>query len=109
MPDDARGSCIKIRDLSPCLSDSGTRDVCKRTRFFPEAFVMCAPLLSAISIRYFVVRFCERSDYVQICRKICGLGCVTRSLAHTQFTQPSPHIFLHFCTSYAHVAHAVCK
>ena len=35
---------------------------------------------------------------VQKCRKICGLGCVTRALVHSWFTQPSPRIFLHFCT-----------
>ena len=34
---------------------------------------------------------------IQICRKICGLGCVTRALVHAWFTQPSPRIFLHFC------------
>ena len=34
--------------------------------------------------------------HVQICRKICGLGCVTRALVHAWFTQPSPRIFLHF-------------
>ena len=36
---------------------------------------------------------------LQICRKICGLGCVTRALVPAVFTQPSPHIFLHFCIS----------
>ena len=35
---------------------------------------------------------------LQICRKICGLVCVTRTLVHAWFTQPCPHIFLHFCT-----------
>ena len=35
---------------------------------------------------------------VQICRKICVLGCVTHVLVCAWFTQPSPHIFLHFCT-----------
>ena len=35
----------------------------------------------------------------QICRKRCGLGCVTCALARAQFTQPSPHIFLYLiCT-----------
>ena len=27
-----------------------------------------------------------------------GLGCVTHALVHAGFMQPSPHIFLHFCT-----------
>ena len=31
---------------------------------------------------------------LQTCRKICGLGCVTRALARAPFTQPSPHILL---------------
>ena len=35
--------------------------------------------------------------YVQICRKICGLGCVTRTLVRALVTKPSPCIFLHFC------------
>ena len=35
--------------------------------------------------------------YLQMCGKIRGLGCVTRALAHARFTQPRPHIFLHFC------------
>ena len=35
---------------------------------------------------------------LQICRKICGLGCVTRALVLAWFTQPSPCIFLHICT-----------
>ena len=30
---------------------------------------------------------------VQICRKICGLGCVTRALVHAWFTQPSPNVY----------------
>ena len=34
-----------------------------------------------------------------IYRKICVLGCVTRVLACARFTQPSPHIFLHFLTT----------
>ena len=34
---------------------------------------------------------------IQICRKICGLGCMTRALVHAWFMQPGPHIFLHFC------------
>ena len=34
---------------------------------------------------------------VQICKKICGLGCVTCSLVRAWFTQPSLHIFKHFC------------
>ena len=36
---------------------------------------------------------------LQICRKIRGLGCVTHAPVHAGFTQPSPHIFLHFCTA----------
>ena len=36
-------------------------------------------------------------DKIQICRKICGLGCVTRSVVHAWFTQPCPRILLHFC------------
>ena len=39
--------------------------------------------------------------YVQICRKICGLGCVTRTLVHAWLTQPSPRIFLHICTTHS--------
>ena len=39
--------------------------------------------------------------YIQICRKICGLGCVTRALVRPWFTQPSPRIFLHFCSGAA--------
>ena len=31
---------------------------------------------------------------------LCGLGCVTRTLARTWFTQPIPCIFLHFCTAF---------
>ena len=34
---------------------------------------------------------------IQICRKIRGIGCVTRALARARFTQHSPHIFLYFC------------
>ena len=34
---------------------------------------------------------------IYVCRKICGLGCVSHSMACARFTQPSPHIFLHFC------------
>ena len=30
-------------------------------------------------------------------KKIRGLGCVTRALARTLFTQPSPGILLHLC------------
>ena len=30
---------------------------------------------------------------VQICRKICGLGCVTRALVRAWFTQPSPNVY----------------
>ena len=33
---------------------------------------------------------------VQICGKICWLGCVNRMCARVRLTQPSPHIFLHF-------------
>ena len=40
----------------------------------------------------------NKSIYLQKCRKIHGLGCVTRDLVRAWFTQPSPHIFLHFCT-----------
>ena len=40
---------------------------------------------------------------IQIYRKICVLGCVTHALVRAWFTQPSPHIFLHFCTSIASV------
>ena len=35
---------------------------------------------------------------MQICRKIRQLGCVTCALAHERLSQPSLHIFLHFCT-----------
>ena len=38
-----------------------------------------------------------RAERVHICRKICGLGCVTPALVHAWFTQPGPRIFLHFC------------
>ena len=31
------------------------------------------------------------------CRNKCGLGCVNRMCARVRLTQPSPHIFLHFC------------
>ena len=34
---------------------------------------------------------------IQICRKIRGLGCVTRALVLSWFTQPRPRIFLHIC------------
>ena len=37
--------------------------------------------------------------YQQKCRQICGLGCVNRVQARARVTQPSPHIFLHICTS----------
>ena len=37
--------------------------------------------------------------YRYICRKICGLGCVTRALERVRFTQPSPRIFLFFCST----------
>ena len=40
----------------------------------------------------------EQLAHVQICRKICGLGCVNRTHALVQNTEPSPHIFLHICT-----------
>ena len=39
---------------------------------------------------------------LQICRKIRGLGCVTRTLVCMRFTQPSPHIFLHICITRTH-------
>ena len=35
---------------------------------------------------------------LQICRKIRGLGCVTRALVLAWFTQPSPRIFLLICS-----------
>ena len=37
------------------------------------------------------------SIIVQMCSKICGLGCVNRALVHAWFTQPRPRIFRHFC------------
>ena len=45
---------------------------------------------------------------VQMCRKICGLGCVTRALVHAWFTQPSPRIFLYFCM-YCSTDHCTAK
>ena len=46
-------------------------------------------------------RFCcfLLTKYIPTCRKICGLVCATRALAHMRFTQPSPRIFLHFCST----------
>ena len=40
----------------------------------------------------------DRPRYVQICRKIRGLGCVSNVRARVRVTQPSPRIFLHICT-----------
>ena len=46
----------------------------------------------------FFLFFIFKRRKVQMCRKICGLGCVTRALVNAWFTQPSPRIFWHFCT-----------
>ena len=61
--------------------------------------------------RLFVARFGDRARkgkrsrteeregvyLVQICRKICGLGCVNRARVRVQVTQPSPCIYLPIC------------
>ena len=36
--------------------------------------------------------------HMQICRKICGLGCVNHAHARARVTQPSPRSFLNICT-----------
>ena len=41
----------------------------------------------------------EKGGGVQICRKIRGLGSRESSMHQGASTQPSPHIFLHICTS----------
>ena len=46
------------------------------------------------------IRRKQNTKVLQICRKICWLGCVTRALVHAWFTQPSPRIFLHFCKDF---------
>ena len=43
--------------------------------------------------------YCPISSVMHICRKISGLDCLTHALACPRFTQPSLHIFLHFCTA----------
>ena len=42
-------------------------------------------------------KYCLFQIIVLICKKITGLGCVTRALLCALFMQPGPHIFLHFC------------
>ena len=100
------------------LADADTVDVDRRRRRhlclrrlspqwhrllpFPilPSFLSCTFLHSNQSImRHHPFRYAVaylRVQYLQICRKISGLGCVTGAMARTRFTQPSTHIFLHF-------------
>ena len=42
--------------------------------------------------------FWRFGHYVQKCRKIRVLGCVSQACTRARVAQPSPHIFLHICS-----------
>ena len=85
------------RPTRPSRSTKGTcyADACRRR------LSLCCPKLNFCHLRIGSLNrrevFAQRQklEYVQMCRNIFWLGCVTRTL--TRFMQPSPHIFLHFC------------
>ena len=50
-------------------------------------YVVCAIVIIVLAVQFgflsrHILRHVPDSRKVQICRKICGLGCVTRALVH---------------------------
>ena len=52
-----------------------------------------------VTFKSMLLEKCYLKNWIQKCRKKCGLGCVNRARAKARVTQPTPHIFLHICTT----------